>query len=233
MKTNRPKNSALMIFSLSAAVEGREKHYFGRHQRSANRRLQSYLCRKTTTLVRNIEVDVVWIDEQEQRGNTFGERFTNAFADLFAQGYERVLAIGNDCPELSAAVIQRALQALRNQVLVLGPALDGGDYLIGLAKADFDANALAALPWTTPQLHHALLNWAEAHQKTITCLEVLSDIDDLSSLREYASGNPNSSLAKLVDYYLGQQVHWKDFSYAVLQECLRTSQAQRGPPAPL
>lgn len=67
-----------------------------------------------------------------QKGEELGERMATAFRDAFSEGYERVVIIGSDCYELSSEVIQKAFQALRHdQKAVLGPAEDGGYYLLG------------------------------------------------------------------------------------------------------
>ena len=67
-----------------------------------------------------------------QRGDDLGERMQNAFADAFAQGKERVIIIGSDCLELETYMIKEAFAVLENNDVVLGPAKDGGYYMIGM-----------------------------------------------------------------------------------------------------
>ncbi len=67
-----------------------------------------------------------------QRGRGLGERLRAAFDTHFRAGARRVVLVGSDCPELDRADVATALHALRRHDLVLGPAEDGGYYLIGL-----------------------------------------------------------------------------------------------------
>jgi uncharacterized protein len=71
-----------------------------------------------------------------QRGEDMGERCANAIEDLFAKGYGAVCLLNADCPTLPPAVLQAAVEILRlpRQRMVLGPALDGGHYLIGVNR---------------------------------------------------------------------------------------------------
>lgn len=56
----------------------------------------------------------------------------DAFADVFAQGYKRVVIIGSDCFDLTTAIVETAFQLLHTSKVVVGPARDGGYYLHGL-----------------------------------------------------------------------------------------------------
>ncbi len=72
-----------------------------------------------------------------QRGRGFGERIENALADLCAGGYDRVVVVGRDCPDLTAAEISTAFVRLETDCsLVLGPDQGGGCYLIGIRAND-------------------------------------------------------------------------------------------------
>lgn len=66
-----------------------------------------------------------------QEGRTFGERLTNAFAEVRERGYREVLAVPGDVPGLDGKRLLEAFAALRRARVVLGPSPDGGVYLIG------------------------------------------------------------------------------------------------------
>lgn len=70
-----------------------------------------------------------------------GERMARAFRDAFGAGCERVVIIGVDCPDVTAGVVDAAIDALHSHDVALGPAVDGGYYLIGLRR-----DAMHALP---------------------------------------------------------------------------------------
>jgi rSAM/selenodomain-associated transferase 1 len=84
-----------------------------------------------------------------QVGDCLGERLSHAFEWAFAGGASRVVAIGTDCIELSRDLIAEAFDLLARNAAVLGPATDGGYYLIGLSRPLPDI--FREIPWSTDQ----------------------------------------------------------------------------------
>ncbi len=117
---------------------------------------------------------------EKQQGHDFGSRLAHAYSSVFDLGYEKVIAIGNDCPALDRTVINRAVQQLDHHDLVAGPTKDGGVYLLGLQRSTFDAAAFMTLPWQSSALFQVLN--AACTQGTV--LPMLMDIDDATSLWE-------------------------------------------------
>ena len=70
--------------------------------------------------------------KSRQEGKDLGERMRNAFYQAFQEGHERVCLIGSDMYELSSDIIARAFDLLEDHEVVIGPATDGGYYLIGM-----------------------------------------------------------------------------------------------------
>ncbi len=70
-----------------------------------------------------------------QEGNDLGQRMLNAIYDAFEEGYDKAVLIGSDIPEISKKVINSALEKLEDHDLVVGPAEDGGYYLVGMKEA--------------------------------------------------------------------------------------------------
>jgi len=69
-----------------------------------------------------------------QKGENLGDRMDRAFGQAFGQHYEKVIIIGSDCYELTSEIIEDALVALDNHNVVVGPAHDGGYYLLGMDR---------------------------------------------------------------------------------------------------
>ena len=69
-----------------------------------------------------------------QTGADLGNRMKKAFSDLLAQGYQQLVIIGSDCFELSASIVEQAFDSLDEHEVVIGPATDGGYYLLGMSK---------------------------------------------------------------------------------------------------
>lgn len=104
-----------------------------------------------------------------------GERLRRAFWGAFQQGMNRVIIIGTDCPGISVDLIARAFNELQNCDLVLGPAQDGGYYLIGLRTAI--PQLFAEIPWGTAEVLEKTLKAAAAQSLATVMLETLADID--------------------------------------------------------
>lgn len=104
-----------------------------------------------------------------------GERLHRAFAEAFAHGAQKVVAIGADCPNLTPVFFAQAFSALDTQDLVLGPAMDGGYYLVGLNQS---APALFSdIPWGSGGVLAATLKQAQGLKLSTHLLEPLADVD--------------------------------------------------------
>ncbi len=115
-----------------------------------------------------------------QDGEDLGERMHNAMKSGFDDGYRRVLIIGSDCMELSAEVIEEAFVSLTSSDCVMGPATDGGYYLIGLrVMQDF---LFQDKPWgSSDVLLDTLLDLQNAGM-SYHLLPTLNDIDSKKDL---------------------------------------------------
>ncbi len=128
------------------------------------------------------------LDYLTQPDGDLGQRLTGAFREAFGQGYFRVVIIGADCPDLLASHIEEAFSILRSQDLVIGPATDGGYYLIGLSRPE--PALFAAIPWGAGDVLEKTLEIAEQKGLSLAQLETLSDVDrpeDLQHL-DYHTG---------------------------------------------
>lgn len=126
-----------------------------------------------------------------QQGKNLGERMDSAFQASWAKGLQRAVLIGTDCPALTPALIVKALSDLEQHDLVLGPARDGGYYLIGLRR-DLAPGAQDSLfqdiDWGTDTVYRQTLARAAAAKLTTFTLQELHDIDrpeDLQHLRHH------------------------------------------------
>jgi rSAM/selenodomain-associated transferase 1 len=120
-----------------------------------------------------------------QQGQDLGERMANAFARTFESGMDKVVLIGTDCPTLQPQHLLQAFDALINSDLVLGPATDGGYYLIGMK--DGAAYLFEGIEWSTSQVLSQTLQVASQHGLTTTLLPELDDIDTQEDWQRYSS----------------------------------------------
>ncbi|HEX2080016.1 MAG TPA: TIGR04282 family arsenosugar biosynthesis glycosyltransferase [Longimicrobium sp.] len=109
-----------------------------------------------------------------------GERMRDAFARAFDDGMDRVVIVGSDLPHLTTALLRRAFDALDAHPAVLGPARDGGYYLLGL-RGMIDG-IFSGVPWSTPDVLTATLERFRAAGVDPVLLEELSDVDEVEDL---------------------------------------------------
>lgn len=159
--------TAILFFSHRPAREWQNKR-FVKAGYVKNRRMATAFYEHARKAVAKSDLPVLETHGPQQRGDSFGARLANAFADAFAAGYDRVIAVGSDCPSLHEVDWTAVEARLADGTPVLGPTADGaGTYLIGLTRAQFDRTAFAALPWQSPTLlaalrHHLASDTGEA-----------------------------------------------------------------------
>jgi len=120
-----------------------------------------------------------------QRGRDLGARMAAAFSDLFAEGVQEVLLIGSDIPQIDSFLIAGYFQALAAHDLVLGPAADGGYYLVGFRRDSFAPELFEGIDWSTDRVYRQTLARARELGLSVHSGKTLRDIDtyeDLQSL---------------------------------------------------
>ncbi len=117
-----------------------------------------------------------------QEGTDLGARMEKAFVRAFEQS-NRVLIIGSDCPGISAALLEEAFNALDAADMVLGPALDGGYYLLGLRK--LQPALFHDMVWSTDRVAAETLGRAAKLGLRVHQLVPLSDVDYLEDWVRY------------------------------------------------
>lgn len=110
-----------------------------------------------------------------QTSGDLGERLIQAFAYSFAKRAERVVVIGTDAPALTSENIRTAFATLDNTDVVLGPASDGGYYLLALRAPA--PTLFTNIPWSTSTVASTTRKAAEAAGLRVTELGVLHDVD--------------------------------------------------------
>jgi uncharacterized protein len=111
-----------------------------------------------------------------QKGEGLTERLEHAFEYVFKQGAEHVLAIGSDTLDLTQEIILEAFSKLESHDVVIGPAKDGGYYLIGLNEAR--PELFQGISWSTPTVLASTLRIVDAKKLRYCQLGELEDLDD-------------------------------------------------------
>lgn len=115
-----------------------------------------------------------------QGDGDLGSRMAEAFSRRFRDGWRRVVLVGSDCAQLSARHLTRALEELERAELVIGPAADGGYWLVGQRPPGVDL--FSGVPWSTPQTLERTR--ARVSELGVGCveLETLADVDTVEDL---------------------------------------------------
>lgn len=119
----------------------------------------------------------------EQEGSDLGERMLNAFQLAFHREYEKVVIIGSDCYELTQLQIEEAFRKLDGSDVVLGPATDGGYYLLGMKQ--MRQELFIDKPWSTSDLLLDTILELKKSGASYELLGTLSDIDTEEDLKRF------------------------------------------------
>jgi uncharacterized protein len=117
-----------------------------------------------------------------QGDGDLGARLLRATADLLELGHTAAILINSDSPTIPLSILHAAVEGVRRgDNVVLGPALDGGYTLIGLAKPH--GRIFADIPWSTPQVYERTVERAREMRLPVVNVPQWYDVDDESSLR--------------------------------------------------
>ena len=128
-----------------------------------------------------------------QATGDLGERMAAEITDAIRDGARRVVVIGTDCPDISALVLEDAFDRLATADVVLGPAVDGGYYLIGMSR--LHAPLFERVPWSSPDTLRATLEHARVHGLSIALLDERRDIDTADDWRAWLARRPHEEPA--------------------------------------
>lgn len=115
-----------------------------------------------------------------QHGDDLGARMKSGFTSIFRKGYQSVIIIGSDCFELTTEIIEQAFLEMKEKDFIVGPAKDGGYYLLGMRQMEEDV--FKNIEWSTSSVFEKTIKNISKLNKTYSVLPVLSDVDRLNDL---------------------------------------------------
>ncbi len=140
--------------------------------------------RKIIYYSHRVDTDDGWNNKQfekaVQRGDSLGERMLVAFESCFEKKNKSVCIIGTDCFELTTGIVEEAFEALLTADAVIGPARDGGYYLLGMTR--FIPQLFLNKTWSTPNVMIDTIRDLEDLKLTYRQLPVLRDVDQEEDL---------------------------------------------------
>ena len=124
-----------------------------------------------------------WLPSEKfitQTGSDVGERMDNAIRYLLENGAEKAVITGADIPELTSRIVMQAFEMLDHADVVVGPAHDGGYYLIGMKSPM--SELFRNIPWSTGDVFSETVRALKYSGKSYGVLPVLSDLDTIEDL---------------------------------------------------
>jgi len=134
--------------------------------------------------------DDIWdsriFDKHLQSGSDLGERMANAFRKGFEDGFENIIIIGSDIFDLTMADLEEAFKALEQNEYVIGPAQDGGYYLLGMNK--FTSSVFINKKWGTETVYQNTME--DLKNNKVSLLERRNDIDLYDDVKHIKAFKP-------------------------------------------
>ena len=114
---------------------------------------------------------------QAQTGKTLGDKMRNAFSDVFAGAVDQAVLMGSDLPDFDNRIIDESFELLKKKEVVIGPAEDGGYYLIGFRKNAFNSDIFSGIDWGTASVFRQTMKKIHAAGLNCHILPSRKDID--------------------------------------------------------
>lgn len=125
--------------------------------------------------------DAQHFQKHTQKGFDLGERMQNAFKSGFESGYEKIIIIGSDLYDLTSENVNDAYHQLEKNDVVIGPAIDGGYYLLGMKK--LHSKIFSNKDWGTSTVRDKTLE--DLTDKKVHLLEELNDVDVFEDIEHH------------------------------------------------
>ncbi len=130
-----------------------------------------------------------------QRGNQLGDRMKAAFQKVFNDKIQKALIVGTDSPDLTGELIDSAVKKLDECDIVIGPANDGGYYLLGMQR--YYPELFDEIPWSTGEVLKETVRKIKKLNLQYHCLPVLYDIDTFEDLNHWEINKSGLEVARL------------------------------------
>ena len=144
-----------------------------------HQQVQQVPCQKLLYFSEFLESSSDWENEgytlKLQTAGNLGGKMANAFQAEFENGFTQLVIIGTDCPEINPEIIEEAFEKLKKADVVLGPATDGGYYLLGMNQ--FFPGLFKNIPWSSEDVLAATKNFLVTNKITFDTLPLISDVD--------------------------------------------------------
>ena len=197
-----------------------------------NLQLHKALYNKTIDVVKETNLPFIIIDEVNQHGKNFGEKFCNAIEYCFGSGYNNLITIGSDCAGLSAKDILKASSQFQNNTNSIGADSHGGFYLLALQKKNYQRNSFLNFEWGGNQLLKNICVYFKNNvQAPLFLLTAQQDINTAANLKAVINLLISNGFIKLLSRLCNGIFNYLVAITSLLHNIFISAIALRGPPA--
>ncbi len=176
--------TAILVFSRTITDEVKVKNFSLSKSNIKNRKVTRELIHRTICTAKSTNLPVFTSFSSHQKGDSFGERLSNAIKGIFSNGFQNVITIGNDCPNLTTKILLQANESLQKGNIVLGPDNNGGLYLLGINKSNYSPSKFIKMAWEDSSLQNDWDEFLRDQELNAHYLEKLDDVNDAKALLE-------------------------------------------------
>lgn len=206
---------AILLFAYSKAVQSDAKH-LSEFTENNNLLWDKVYDYKIKT-IQKTNLPFFLSNENNQVGANFGQKLKNAINQVYEQGFDKVIIIGNDCLSLTKNDLLNANSLLKKNDFILGEDFNGGAYLLGVSKNKFNSQDFENLSWQTKKLY------TEIHllfcQNKLGLLSSKADFNNQFQFQKALNKLPYSSFFKKIlsalCYNKNQIFEWFNVEVAV------------------
>ena len=175
-------SGAILFFTRKKEGEAMSKKISGSYHQ--NSRVTSSLIDKTISILKASGLPYYKCYDEQTSPHSFGEKLATAASDIFEKGIEKLIIIGNDCPQLTTEILNKAWLELEENDMVIGPDKRGGIYLMGISRKKFDQEEFMHLPWQTSNLFNETVMLCQLRSLSCKTLSTLYDINAFEDLKK-------------------------------------------------
>jgi glycosyltransferase A (GT-A) superfamily protein (DUF2064 family) len=222
-KLNQINKACILYFTTQLESE---KHFSS--QKRKQNAVQQALFEKTLSEIQQSGLSYV-ISDGKTYGESFGERIKGAVSAIFQLGYQNLIIVGDDTPNLSASNLLEAQKNLETKILTIGPSYDGGSYLMSLNKEYFELGVLENLEWQSRNFYHQLTANLEQLNLQYQLLQTFIDLDDWASISSFLNQSKYSSFQKILAAIFSEGAP-NAVEYLFKEDNYTSHNTDRGPP---
>ena len=202
-------NTAILLFARSAEYETTQKNFQPGLSRKCNIEISRKLFNAAHFKCVSVGIPVYHIDETRQKGSNFFFLLKDSLSQVFKEGFDNVIAVGNDCPTLSAQDMINAQRALENGQSAIGKTQKGGIYLLGITKNQYTDVNFSAIEWGTKNVYNQLKKIL-TRSRTPIILKTKREVNRISDIVMSHFNELNELVKCLISLVLNSDYNFKD-----------------------